>query len=73
MQIELLSYDQSTKDQTVTSSASRSTSQYRSTSDGFFIISNYENDPKVKELTNFLAQVAKTNMDQFRLVGVEFQ
>jgi hypothetical protein len=75
MQIELLTYDVNSQQQSQTATPARTTAsvQYRTTSDGFNIIANYQNDPKVKELTDFLAQVVKTKLDQFRLVGVEFK
>lgn len=47
--------------------------QYRTTSDGYNIIANYQSDQRVKELVAFLSQVVKTNLDQFRLTGAEFK
>jgi hypothetical protein len=73
MQIQLLNYSiNSNINQATTSSSSASVTTYKTTTDGYYIISNFTNVKEVNEIMTYLTSVIKNNMTNFQLIGVEF-
>lgn len=74
MQIQLLSYsiNSATPAPLPPAAQPAPTPTYKTTSDGYFIVENFNSSKQVSEIMGYLESLIKTNLTNFQLVSVQF-